>query len=130
MPSYAIFDRSGFPIITIVFTGAKATPENFALYLEELEHNYARQEPIAIIFDARKALPLNPLYQQKQAQWMKQHEPLVKQFCRGIAFVIPNPILRTTLKLIFRIQNNPVPFKVFSTIEEGEEWSKGLTIAH
>lgn len=130
MSAYASFDRSNFPVITIRFSGAKATPENFAFYLDELERNYERQESIVIIFDAREGLPLNPMYQQKQAQWMKQYEPMIKQFCKGIAFVIPNLLMRNTLKLIFSIHRNPVPFKVFSTMEEGVEWSRSLIMAH
>ena len=129
MSAYASFDRSGFPVITIRFSGVKATPENFAFYLDELERNYDRQEPIAIIFDATKGLPLHPMYQQKQAQWMKQFEPLIRKFCRGIAFIIPNPLIRQTLKLIFSIQRNPAPFKVFSTMEEGVAWSKEQIMA-
>jgi hypothetical protein len=120
---YATVNREKAPVITIAFTGQKATAATFAAYLKELEENYASKSDIALVFDARKALDLNPIYQLKQAQWMAQHKALIKRYCKGIAYVIPHAFLRNVLGLIFKIQPNPVPFKVFETMEEGEAWA-------
>jgi hypothetical protein len=120
---YATVNRENAPLVTITFTGARANPQNFANYLGELKWNYEAKEEIALVFDARKALDLNPIYQLKQAQWMAQHKALIKQYCKGVAYVIPNAFLRNVLGLIFKIQPNPVPFAVCETIEEGEEWA-------
>jgi hypothetical protein len=120
---YATINREKAPLITITFTGQKATAATFAAYLKELENNYKSKSDIALVFDARKALDLNPIYQLKQAQWMAHNKALIKQYCKGVAYVIPNNFLRNILGLIFRIQPNPVPFKVFETIAEGESWA-------
>lgn len=120
---YATFNREQSPLIIIAFTGAKATPKSFRTYLDELEKNYIPQEEIAIVFDARKALDINPIYQLKQAQWMGQNKSLIKQYCRGVAYVIPHSFLRNILGLIFKIQPNPVPFEVFKSMEEGTSWA-------
>jgi hypothetical protein len=123
MNPYALFDRSGFPLITVTFTGERETPENFQAYLNGLLENYDRQEPFSLVFDASQAATPNPTYQLKQAQWMKAHEALIKAHCRGVAYVVPNPILRQVLKLIFRLQANPVPFQVFSSLDQGKNWA-------
>lgn len=126
MPMYAQFDRTNFPLIIVSFTGEKESPENFDAYLAGLHANYDREEAFALVFDATQAPTPNPIYQQKQAKWMKQHEALITTYCRGVAYVMPNGLLRGVLKMIFSLQKNPVPFKVMANLEEGRKWAKSL----
>jgi hypothetical protein len=123
MATYAEFDRTQFPIITIHFTGERETADNFQLYLQELDKNYERQEPFALIFNLTKAGIPNVKYQLQQAEWMKENETKIQTYCQGVAYVIPNLLLRGVLKFIFSVQANPVPFKVFSTLAEGQSWA-------
>ena len=120
---YAKFDQTQAPVIIIEFTGEKANAQSFAHYLRGLEENYARQESIALVFDARKALDLNPLYQMKQAHWLRQNKELIERYCQGVAYVVPNSFLRTMLGLVFKIQPSPVPFKVFENLDVGLAWA-------
>lgn len=124
MNTYATFDRSQFPLIVVTFTGEKETPENFEVYLDGLLANYKRKEAFALVFDASDAPPPNLKYQQKQASWMKAHKALIQQYCKGVAYALPGIFLRNILKLIFKIQKNPVPFKVFASKEVGIAWAK------
>ena len=124
--SYAVFDRTEYPNITVTFTGAKATDENFKDYLEGLTRNYDGNERITIIFDAVKANFPGLKYQQMQGKWLKENEELMKQECLGIAYVIPSGLIRNALKLIFSIQGQPVPYKVCENIGEAKSWVKGL----
>jgi hypothetical protein len=121
---YAKFDQTKAPLIIIEFTGEKANAQSFAHYLRSLEENYAREEQIALVFDARKALDLNPLYQMKQAYWLRQNKALIERYCQGVAYVVPNSFLRTMLGLVFKIQPNPVPFKVFENLDAGLVWAE------
>jgi hypothetical protein len=120
---YAKFDQTKAPLIIIEFTGEKANVQNFANYLKGLEANYARKESIALVFDARKALDLNPLYQMKQAYWLRQNKDVIERYCQGVAYVVPNSFLRTMLGLVFKIQPSPVPFKVFENLDAGLVWA-------
>lgn len=124
--SYASFDRSEFPVVTVTFTGATETKENFHQYLNGLFHNYDRKEEFSLIFDASLASSPNPKYQKMQAEWMKDHEKLVKTYCKGVAYVVPSPFLRGILKIIFGIQKNPVPFQVFRDMKPARQWAKSL----
>jgi hypothetical protein len=90
MSTYAEIDSSEFPIIKVVFTGEAATQENFPVYLQQLKDNYNSRKPIAIIFDATKAVLPGITYQKMQAKWLKEHEQLMKDYCKGTAYVIPN----------------------------------------
>lgn len=123
MKPYARFNRATFPIITVTFTGAKATPENFQVYLDGLLENYTKKEPFALIFDANAAAMPTAYYQKWQAKWLKDNEKLIQTYCKGVAYVIPNPILRSILKIMILIQRHPVAFKVFGSMEEGQKWA-------
>lgn len=122
--AYANFNRDEFPLIVIEFTGVKENVHNFQSYLKGLEENYASKKEIALIFDARKALSLNPIYQLKQAMWMQKNRQMIKTYCKGIAYVVPQTVLRKVLQLIFNISPNPVTFKVFEDFDEASAWAR------
>ena len=122
--SYAIFNRSAFPLIVVSFTGENETPDNFKEYLNGLLKNYEAKKPFSLVFDATKASTPNIKYQKLQAMWMKEHDSLVKEYCRCVAYVVPSVLLRGVLKTIFRLQKNPVPFKVFSNLDDAKNWAR------
>lgn len=123
MQAYADFDRTQPPLISIYFTGAKETDQNFDVYLRELAKNYDAKIPFSLIFELSKAPMPQLKYQLKQAAWMKENKELIQSYCNGVAYVIPGKLLRSVLKFIFNIQKNPVDFKVFSTYQSAKEWA-------
>lgn len=125
MAPYATFDRSNRPLITINFTGEKANPENFSEYLAELKRNYEPEETFALIFELSKAPIPGLSYQRQQANWMKEHDALIQQYCKGVAYVIPGAIMRGVLKSIFSMQKQPAPYTVVGSYEEGKAWAEG-----
>ncbi len=126
MNPYAVFDRSAYPFITITFTGAKANRENFSVYLNESLKNYERGQNITLLFDATEARFPPLKYQRMQAKWLQQHQDLIARECLGIAYTIPHATVRLALKLIFTIQKQPVPFRVFASNDQAIRWLKSL----
>jgi hypothetical protein len=122
MKKYATVDDSNFPEVLVTFTGEKADDENFTCYLEEVKATYERKQSLMILFDATKATTPNIKYQKQQADWLKENEHLMHDYCKGTAYIIPNAIIRTVLKGIFAFQTQPVPHKVVKTIEEARAW--------
>jgi hypothetical protein len=120
---YASFDRETLPLITITFTGKPENEDNFSEYLDGLAANYQFKVPIALVFDASEAALPKIKYQRLQAQWMNENEGLIKNYCKGIAYVVPSLLLQRVLQFIFSIQNNPVPFKVFRNLKEAQTWA-------
>jgi len=123
MEPYARIDREQFPLVVVTFTGAKATDANFQQYLDELYANYERKQPFVLVFDATSATVPGISYQKQQAEWTSEHQDLIETYCLGIAYAIPNAVIRNVLKLILKIQRDPVPSKVFSNREEGIAWA-------
>jgi len=124
MKKYAEIDTAEFPTIKVVFTGEAANAENFSTYLNELRGSYVSKQPIAIIFDASNAVLPGIKYQKMQAQWLKDNEQLMKDYCKGTAYIIPNLIIRKVLSAIFTLQKQPVPYKVCSNFTEAVNWVK------
>ncbi len=124
MKKYAEIDRSEFPIVKVVFTGETAQADNFPIYLEEVRQSYDSKSPLAIIFDASNAVFPGIAYQKMQAKWLKENQQLMKDFCKGTAYIIPNIIIRNVLQTIFAFQTQPAPYLVCSTYQEAEVWAK------
>lgn len=124
MEHYAIVDESSFPLVNIRFTGNKSTEENFQAYLNQVKACYRKQETLSLIFDASTASVPSFSHQKMQAQWLKENESLMKSYCVGTAYIIPSPLIRAILKMIFSLQKQPVPYKIFETKAEGLTWAK------
>jgi len=120
---YALVDQTSFPLITVTFTGEKSTDTNFKAYLKELDDCYFTQQQLAIIFDATKVPVPKYSHQKLQAKWLKDNADLMKKFCKGTAYVIPSKIIQWVLKMIFLIQKQPVPYKVFDSYKDAQIWT-------
>jgi len=128
MEPYAIIDESSFPIVRIGFTGNKSTDQNFQSYLDQTKACYRNEKPLAIIFDASNASIPKLSHQKMQADWLKENEGLMQNFCDGTAYIIPNLAIRGILKMIFSFQKQPVPYKIFEAEPEALSWVKGLEL--
>lgn len=122
MPQYALFDRSQAPIYTVTFTGNQPSDQEFEAYLDECERNYDSQEPMTVIFDARNASIPSWKHQQMQAQWLKNKRALIQLHCKGIVYVIANPIIRNVLKVILSLQSMPVEYVVLPDFDQAIHW--------
>ncbi|WP_026302730.1 hypothetical protein [Psychroflexus tropicus] len=121
--SYALVDQTSFPLITVTFTGEKSTNANFKAYLKELDDCYFTQQQLAIIFDATKAAVPKLSHQKQQAKWLKDNHDLMKQYCKGTAYVIPNKTMHWVLKMIFLFQKQPVPYEIFESYKDAQIWT-------
>ena len=122
MKKYAEIDATKIPVIKVTFTGNKASVESFNLYLNDLKQIYRQQKTIAIIFDAANAVIPGIYYQKLQAEWLKENEKLMVDYCAGTAYIIPNIIVRNVLKAIFAFQKQPVDYLVCKNESEASEW--------
>ncbi len=124
MEPYALVDRSTFPIIVVEFTGHAPTDENFRAYLEALRVGYEEHEALAFVFDATRATFPPMKYQRMQAAWLKENDNLIRHWCKGTAYVLPNFWVRLALRLIFLMQKQPVPLKICADRGSARAWAE------
>ena len=124
MKKYATIDSSNQPTIKVVFTGEQGNDDNFPFYMQEVKAVYEQQNKVVIMFDATNAVIPALKYQKMQGDWLKENEQLMKDYCLGTAYIIPNLIIRNVLKAIFRFQKQPVAYFVCKTMNDAEFWTK------
>lgn len=122
MAAYAEIDTAHFPVVTVTFTGEHANTENFQQYLDELENAYTLGPQLGIVFDATHAVLPKLQFQNMQAQWLRTHSEMIREKCVGTAYVITKPVLRTMLKLIFALQQQPSPYVVSPSLADAGKW--------
>jgi hypothetical protein len=122
MKKYAEIYTDSHPIIKVVFTGEQANDDNFPFYMQEVKDVYEQKQNVAIIFDATNAVLPAIKYQKMQAEWLKENEQLMKDYCLGTVYIIPNLIIRNVLKTIFTFQSQPVPYLVCKSKNVAEVW--------
>ncbi|MBR9920901.1 MAG: hypothetical protein GYB31_08675 [Bacteroidetes bacterium] len=114
------------PIVFIKITSVKLTDKLFDSYLEDVEKLWRKDERYFLIMDFSDVSFPKLKYIRKQADWIKFREKEILTYCRGIAFIVNRSIVRMILKTVFVLQESPVPYMVFSSVEEAEEYGKSL----
>lgn len=115
---YVSFHFHKYPIVIVEFTGASSTDENFKEYLDNLKDLYRKKAQFSLVLDATNASLPGLKHQLMQANWLKEMEGLMKKYCLKTAYIIPSSLVRAILKSIFKLQKQPVPYKVVGNMEE------------
>lgn len=104
-----------------------ATDDQYRAYLREMTrvmhdefHGFRR----SVIFDGRTAVASTAAQRKLQAQWLGQSAELLKRTTAGIGFVFDHPVIRGAMKAVFWLQPSPVPFRVFSTLGDAQDWAE------
>jgi hypothetical protein len=122
MPYFAV-DRSTWPVVRVKFFDPP-TDDEFEDYLSALDALYEEEEPFAIVFDAREAAYLPARYRRRQAEWIRNNEEKIEAYLAGTAYVISSALLRTVLRGIFALQEQPAPYTVTDSIDDAHAWAK------
>ena len=74
--------------------------------------------------EAGLTIPTTTLERRKQAEALREGEPLLRQYCAGAAFVIPSSVVRGTLTAILWLQPPAYESVVVPTFGEADAWVK------
>jgi hypothetical protein len=121
-------DRSEYPLVVVRFRGAPTTPE-FARYLEDLAALYREAKPFALIVDSSHAEAPPATHRKMQADWIKQHERVIRTYNMGTAFITPSVVLRGALTAILWLQPLPCPHHVCADEIEAKRWARSRLAA-
>jgi hypothetical protein len=120
-PSVSI-DDSLWPLRMVKFVGV-ATPRQFEQYLEATADGLRRGEPFVSIFDLTHGGVATPEHRQRQATWLQEYSPLLRELSLGVAFVVTSPLIRLSLSAIFYFQPMPTPYVVTARFSEATLWA-------
>lgn len=116
-------DDASFPLLLVRF-GPDWTAQDFSGYLHWYLLRLQRRQRLAIVFDAVKARPPTALERRQQADFLREHEGLLRLYCTGAAFVISSTMIRGALTAIFWIQPPVYEYTVLPTVVEATAWAR------
>ncbi|HEX8825565.1 MAG TPA: hypothetical protein VF794_36990 [Archangium sp.] len=116
------FDDSTWPLLVVRLTGEPSL-KTFEEFLSRSTQYLQRQERHVCIFDVSELHLLSTEQRQRQVEWLKTNEVLMRQALLGIAYVITSPIVRLTMGVIFHFKSPPAPYTIVSHPSEAGTWA-------
>jgi hypothetical protein len=118
-------DQSGFPLVTYVYDGP-LTPAELEAYFAEQQALVDRGKRYAVVCDMSEGAVPPPAQRAAQAQWEKANYGALQAICLGVAFVVPNPLIRGAVTAFSWLRSSPYEHKFCSTMAEAmsvaKEW--------
>lgn len=101
------------------------TDDEFRQYLADYVKVLEQQQRLGAVFVTTPQMPMTPPRQVRwQAQFMKDYRAQMEQRVVGVAFSLPNPLMRGVLRGVLLLQPMPCPHSVVGTEAEGVAWVK------
>jgi len=79
-----------------------------------------------VIFDAQNAPYPDLTCQKMMADWLKRNKELIAEKCLGTAYIMEDDNLKAALDVVLSMQSQPVPYKIFSNLQEAKIWTEQL----
>jgi hypothetical protein len=117
-----LFDESLWPLVVIRIPKV-VTGENFQVYLERITALLYRRERYVSVLDTRAVTRIPTEARNQQAEWVREHEELMREVLMGSAYVINSPFIRLTLSVLLHIKPLPMPHIVVPTVIDGVAWA-------
>ncbi|MCY1079548.1 hypothetical protein [Archangium lansingense] len=116
------FDDSLWPLLISRFQGVVSDTQ----YEEYLSRGLAylrRGDLYVSVLDMGVLVVPTVVQRQRQAEWLLEHEALMREQLLGCALVITSPFLRLALSAILHFRPLPNPYVVVQDVAEGLRWA-------
>lgn len=115
-------DRSQ-PLLVVVRFHAAATDGEFEAYLDQYRRIVETEPRFGAVYVTAPDLPMTPPRQVRaQARFIKAAAAQIRERVVGVAFSLPNPLMRGVLRGVLVLQPMPCPHTVVGTEAEGVSW--------
>jgi hypothetical protein len=118
-----ILDESLRPVVILTFHG-ELSPDVFDRHLEELTSTLRRSEPCVLVYDAMSATMPSPAQRKRQAEWIREHDELLRKKTIASVFALGSGLLRGAVTAIFWLQPAPTRTHVAASRNEAIEWAR------
>lgn len=109
-------------VVVVRFHG-RPNDETFTDYLEQYQSlvDEGGEYVAMYVTDSDARMPSHR-HAIRQAKWMKVNQEKTARLCRGLAFVLPSPLMRGFLRAVLQLQPLKVPHQVFRDEEPALSW--------
>ena len=101
------------------------TDELLQSYVEAAQAFYASTDvPFAWVVDGTHVTRSTSAQRRVLADLLKREEATLAARCRGMALVVPNPIIRGTVQAVYWIAPPSYPHETFGELEPARAWAR------
>lgn len=116
------FDNSGWPLFRLVF-GQHPTDAGFDAAFAAFERELEKHRSFCLLADAVATTHLEFSGVRKIADFGLRNHDMLQAYVRALAIVVPSNVVRAGVKVAFQIKAPPHPYKLFSSLEEGNAYT-------
>ncbi|HTV19893.1 MAG TPA: hypothetical protein VMG12_14510 [Polyangiaceae bacterium] len=110
-------DDSRWPLVVFTAVGEQTEAE-FEAFLSESDTLLRRREPYGVIFDARRAAPINPKLRRRMVTWLARNEALLRFYVVASSVVMSTALQRGVFRAILWMRPLPYPYSIDTSLEE------------
>lgn len=116
------YDDSLWPLLVVKFTGTTSDQE-FEAYLERMSTYLNRGEKWVCIYDSTEMKDSPLTHRQRQLEWLKENDALLRQRMIGTGFIVTSPVIRLAMSVINQLNKPPCPSSAVSNMKAALEWA-------
>ncbi len=124
--SYLKRDRG---VVWVTPPSTRMTEDEIEQVLAELEDELRSGAPYVLIFDLSHASLPSATQRQKLAAHIRNNEPSIRRWVRGLGVILTSPLARGVVTAIFWVSPPPVAHRFFTTRAEATPWAQSLVEA-
>jgi hypothetical protein len=115
------FDDSLWPLLILHYPATQSDLE-YEESLARLSGFMQRREPYFSIIDTSRIGMPNSTQRQRQVEWDRTHDVLVRTWGRGTAFIVTSPFVRVAMSLYFHVRPLGVPYVIVTDMGSALTW--------
>lgn len=115
------FDDSLWPLLILHYPASQSDKE-YEESLARLSGYMQRREPYFSIIDTSRIGTPNNTQRQRQVEWDRTHDALVRTWGRGTAFVVTSAFVRVAMSLYFHVRPLGVPYVIVADMGAALTW--------
>ncbi len=116
-----VINEDYLPLIIEEYEGAM-TDEEAIWHRKFIAELLARKQRYAILYDFRNSTAESQEQRKIDAEFIKANKESLKQYAIGVAFVMPSPLVRIALNMLFFLSPLPMPHTTTKTVGEAVQW--------
>jgi hypothetical protein len=119
-----LLDESLWPLLVTRFTGS-STDMQFEAYLARTTALLQRRERHLCILDAIHGGMPTTFQRNRQVEWIRQNEELLRDFTLGHAYVMQSPMHRLALSTVLHLKPLPTTHVIVPDLGAAVTWALG-----
>jgi len=122
MAASICFDDSLWPLLVSRFEG-QVSDEAYEEFLRQGELYLQRGEQYVSVHDMVRLSVPTTRQRQRQFEWRRQYDRLMREQLLGCAFIITSPLIRLTLSTVFHVMPLPTPYVAVQDMAQAVTWA-------